>query len=135
MLASVARAAQALAIWRYVESSSAKDYASPAELKGDAAHAYQQFLQAAYAVVFDLVPKLLTFGEVVTMNEVRYSAAAGGGGFVIQKMNLDPDNPGLFLVPEGVSVPAAVPIPPPPTENWLQLFIDLPELFEILEVK
>ena len=33
MLSTVARAAQALAIWRYVESSSARDDASSAELK------------------------------------------------------------------------------------------------------
>lgn len=138
MLSTVARAAQALAVWRYLESSSARNdpaMSTQAELKGHIAYAHQQFLRAAYEVAFGLVRPLLDFGEVVTKNEVRYSAVTGGGGFVIQKMNLDSDNPGLFLVPEGVRVPAAVPIPPPSTENWLQLFIDLPELLEILGVK
>lgn len=134
MLNSLARAAQALAVWRYVESSSVRNDASSAELKGHAAQAHQRFVQAAYEVVFDLVPRLLDFGEVVTKNEVRYQAAAGAGGLVIQKMNLDPDNPGIFLTPEGVSVSAAIPPAPPSTENWLQLMMDLPELLEILEV-
>ncbi len=135
MLNSLARAVQALAVWRYVESSSARNDASPAELKGYAAHAHQGFVQAAYEVAFDLVSRFLDFGEVVTKNGVRYQAAAGGGGFVIQKMDLDPDNPGIFLTPEGVSVPAGIALAPPSTENWLQLMIDLPEIFEILEVK
>lgn len=136
MLKTVARAAQALAVWKYLESHGPEsDMTTVSTHKSHVAHAYQQFLLSAYDVAFALVPRLLEFGEVVTQNEVRYSAAAGGGGFVIQKMNLDPDNPGLFLRPEGVTVPAVVPIPPPSTENWLQLMIDLPEILELLEVK
>jgi hypothetical protein len=136
MLTAVAKAVQALAVWRYVESSSAQGDASQADLKSHAAHAHQAFTRAAYEVAFALVPRLLEFGEIVTKNEVRYAPmVTRDGEFIVQKMNLDPDNPGLFLTPEGVTVPAVVPIPPPSTENWLQLFIDLPELLEILEVK
>jgi hypothetical protein len=111
-----------LAVWHYLESASAKDEADPAELKSRIAHAHEGFVTGAYAVAFELVPRLLLHGEeITTQSEVRYMVTPAGGGLLIQKMNLEPDNPGIVLDPDSAS-----------TENWLQLMIDLPELIGIL---
>ena len=128
MLTSVVKALQALAIIRAAESEEARTADDQAALKADIkaaiARASDQFVQAAYAVSFDLVSRMLAYDEITTEFGVRYSATAGGGGFVIQKIISHPDNPGMLLKPD-----RAV------TSNWLQLMIDLPELLETLEVK
>lgn len=136
MLKSVARAVQALALWCHVESNSAEKLQVPESVrKSHMAAAHRNFIAAAYEVASSLVPLLLDFGEVVTKNNIHYTAVAGGGGFVVLKPGIDTDHPGIFMTPEGVTVPSAVPIPPPSIENWLQLMGDLPDLLEILEVK
>lgn len=128
MLKSVAEAVQALAILRAAEAHEAvgnDDESLPmAEIKAAIARAHEQFVQAAYAIAFDLVPKLHARGEITSQHNVRYSATPAGGGFVVVKMNLDPKNPGTMLEPGSA-----------PINTWLQLMIDLPELLETLEVK
>lgn len=128
MLHAVALAAQALAVWRAAETDiivGIDDESLPTpEVKAFIAQAYEQFVQACFDVAFDLAPKLFSFGEYTSAHDVRYTATPSGGGLVIQKMDLDPANSGVMLVPGQV-----------PINAWLQLIIDLPELLKALEVK
>ncbi len=125
MLLSLAQAAQALVAWRIFESGDTDELNNPADRKAAAAHAHQLFLRAAYEIVFDLVPYLLAHGqEITSANEVRYSVTPEGGGLVIIKMNLDPDNPGSLLTPDTAA-----------TEHFMQLISDLPELLHVLKIK
>ncbi len=121
MLNSVARASQALAIWRIAETGVTNETDNRADLKGAVVQAHQQFLQAAYDVAFELVPLLLKHGEVVAKTTVRYSATPANGGFVLQAMS--EDDPGMPLNPNSH------------VERILQLMVDLTELLEILGVE
>ena len=138
----IIRAAQALAVWKAIESG-AMGKMEPADRKAAEARACEEFVQAAYAVSFNLVLDFVRYeeeiayraaqghpkdtdqngAEITTKNEVRYKAFTGDGGFLVQKMNLNPGNPGVRLIPGEV-----------PTENFLQLLIDLPDLLDTLPI-
>ena len=144
---NIVRTAQTLAVWRAFESG-AMGTMELADRKAAEAKASEDFVTAAYGIAFGLVQDFVHYkneiayradirskkvrpldtdaggGEITTTNEVRYSAETSGGGFLIQKMDLDPDNLGIRLLPGEASI-----------ENFLQLMIDLPELLEILPTR
>ncbi len=118
MIDSLAEATKYLAIWVAAETRATHETSSVADLKAATAKAATLFVKHAYEVAFELTHHLLRHeGEVITKSETRYTATATDGGIVVQKMDMDQDNPGLLLHPERAS-----------TENFLQLMIDLPEL-------
>ncbi len=124
MLTDITNAAQCLAVWRVAETGATQESANPADLKEAAAHAHQNFINAAYAVGFALVPLVLAYDRsIVTPDETTWTATPKDGGMLI--LQLYPNRPGHALIPE----------PEVPVESFLQLMIDLPFILATLRVR